>query len=142
MVRVNFDFLLKTIYWVASISGFVYVPMDCRYFKKNTPKIFGTFVISCSLSIIGYLNYDAYLETFEFIPSFILEYGLNFVLRCSIFVTIFVKINNMIAKDAFIIIFKNLMTCNELVRTTKKLNLNKDSKVIIIIKKNYCRYSS
>lgn len=124
MVRVNFDFLLKTIYWVARLSGFVYVPLDCRYFNKNTPKIVGTFVISCSINIIGYLYYDAYLETFEFIPSFILEYGLNFVLQCSIVVTVFVKINNMIAKDAFIIIFKNLVTSNELVRVIKTANFN------------------
>lgn len=131
MVRVNFDFLLKTIYWVARCSGFIYVPLDCRYFEKYTPQIVGSFVISCSLSIIGYLFYDAYLETFEFIPSYILEYGLNFVLNCAMFVTIIVKINNMIAKDAFIIIFKNLMTCNELVRALKILNYLLEPNVIV-----------
>lgn len=115
MVETNFEFLMKVIYWFAKYSFFIFTPMDC---SKINDKFVGIrkFLISCGLSIIGYWFYDAHLETFRYIPSKILEFGINAILSFSIFVTILIKVNNIFAKDKFLKIFQNLRWCNNLVR--------------------------
>lgn len=115
MVENNLSLVVRLTHAFAKYSLFIFIPLDV------TKKIahfhgFFQFLISTGLSIVGSVMYDAFLPTFKFVPSKIMEFGLNAMLRFSMFITIFIKINNYIKREEFRSLIQKIIWCNNLVR--------------------------
>lgn len=112
MVELNLNFIMRMSYLLAKYSFFVFQAPNAII--KKFDGIF-KFLIITGLNILAFYYHDAWIETFHFVPSLILEFGLNVLLKSSIIVTVPIRINNFIAKNKFSEIVKNIFWCNKLV---------------------------
>lgn len=114
MVELNFLSVINLNFHLAKFSSFVFVPFDFTNKLKKYHRII-SFSISTGLSLIGWIVYDGFLPTYVFVPSKIMEFGLNVMLKFSIFITIIIKFNNFIKKGEFSVTIKKIIWCNNLV---------------------------
>lgn len=109
----SFYGVLEIIYFIAKISGFVFVSIDLRTYKivKNNWNAV-TFLFSFMFSLIAnsfisslYLNIESVTQ------SKLMELGVNIIVRAIIYVACFLKLINAALSQTLCEIFFNMHYC-------------------------------
>jgi hypothetical protein len=112
----SFEWTLNIFYQLAKCSGFVFISLKSSKslnFYGKYGEDFLVFAASFLLGIFLLFYIDVYTETMMFIPSKIVEIGMNSMTKLAVFVSIFIKLSNWINRDAFIQFTKKLTWCNK-----------------------------
>lgn len=106
----NFDFLLKIIYFMSKISGFIYISIDFDSNKLAVKKHFwNTVLFASSFGFsLAANSYDSWLPVSDVTHSKLLEIGTNFIAFFTIWATCFLKVANGIQSQRFFEILSNL----------------------------------
>lgn len=115
MEMFTFYWALNIIYRLSRFSGFVFNPLQSRESTRASEngKEFLLFVFSFCLSIFLADYVNVYSKTMDFIPSKIVEIGLNVLTRVSMFVSVIIKLNNWIHRKTFIKLVRKYSWCNK-----------------------------
>lgn len=114
----NFNSLLKFIYYVAKFSGVIYITIDFSLEKVVIRKLFWNtikFALSFGFSLIA-CSFDVHLPVAHLTHSKILEIGVSFIVRLTIWMTCFLKLSTGINRRSFYEIMSNLQCVDEKVR--------------------------
>lgn len=107
---VNFEWLLKLIYYVAKLSGVVYISIDFSSKKLVIKKSFwniAIFAISFGFSLVS-CSFDYYLPVARITHSEILEIGFNFIIFFSIWTSCILKAADGFQSNRFFDILSKL----------------------------------
>lgn len=109
----SFSWLLKLIYKVSRISGFIYTRIDFNSYQKAVIKKSHAntilFALSMVLSFLGTF-YDNHFPIAEATHSKFMDFGLNSFIRMSLWSSFFLKAFSIIQSQRFFNIIDNLQS--------------------------------
>lgn len=114
----NFNSLLMFIYYVAKLSGVIYITIDFGLKKAVIKKLFWNtvhFALSFGFSLIA-CSFDVHLPVAHLTHSKILEIIVGLIVRITIWMTCFLKLSTYFNRRSFYEIMSNLQLVDEKVR--------------------------
>lgn len=111
----NFSWLLKFIYKVTRISGFLYAEIDFKsdgkiVLKRSFINVI-VYAVNIALTLLSY-TFNAYIPLANVSHSILMEVGLNMATRTTIWLTLPLKAVNAIHRHRFLDILANLQRSN------------------------------
>lgn len=111
----KFGWLLKFIYLILKLSGFLYISINIKSTSINVKRHFWNnliSIVSFGLSLVAN-TYDAHLPVAEVTHSKLLDFGVNMNMLGFIWISLILRITNAIQSNRFLEIMSILQWCEK-----------------------------